>query len=89
MVLNNKKNMEKDKTIEFKIMVMYIEILEREIEDYNKRNGTDFHIIEIIDDEVIFCRIGVSKYDYSDLYKLGYSVSVLQYKLRAKGEIDW
>lgn len=78
-----------NKEIIFEIMVMYVEILEREIEDYNRRNGTDFHIIEVIDDEVIFCKIKVSKYNYSDLYRLGYSVSVLQYTLREKGEIDW
>ena len=81
--------MNENKTIEFTIMVMYVEILEREILDYNKRNETNFEIVEIINDEVIFCKIKVSRYDYSDLYKLGYSVSVLQYALRAKGEIDW
>lgn len=78
-----------NKEIIFEVMVMYVEILEREIEDYNRRNGTDFHIIEIIDDEVIFCKIKVSNYNYSDLYSLGYSVSVLQYTLRERGEIDW
>lgn len=78
-----------NKEIIFQIMVMYIEVLEREIQDYNERNNTNFEIIEIIDDELIFCKIKVSKYNYSDLYNLGYSVSVLQYHMKEKGEIDW
>ena len=78
-----------NKEIIFEVMVMYVEILEREINDYNKRNGTDFQIIETVYDEVVFCKIKVCKYDYSDLYKLGYSVSVLLYTLKSKGEIDW
>jgi hypothetical protein len=78
-----------NKEIIFEVMVMYVEILEREINDYNERNKTDFQIIETIYDEVIFCKIKVTKYDYSDLYELGYSVSALLYTLKAKGEIDW
>jgi len=81
--------MEENKEIIFEIMVMYVEILEREIIDYNHRHGTNFEIIEIIDDEVIFCKIKVSKYKFSDIYNLGYSVSVLLHTLKAKGEIDW
>ncbi|GHV58434.1 hypothetical protein FACS1894182_10730 [Bacteroidia bacterium] len=75
-------------TIIFEIMVIYVEILEREITDYNRRHGTDFEIIEMIDDEVIFCKIKVAKYEFSDIYNLGYSVSVLLHTLKAKGEID-
>jgi hypothetical protein len=81
--------MEQNKEIVFEIMVMYIEVLEREIKDYNNRHKTNFEIIEVIDDEVMFCKIKVSKYNHSDLYNLGYSVSVMQYTLREKGEIDW
>jgi len=78
-----------NKEIVFEVMVMYVEVLEREIFDYNKRNNTNFEIVDTIYDEVIFCKIKVSKYLFSDLYKLGYSVSVLLYSLKAKGEIDW
>jgi len=81
--------MEPSNEIVFEVMVMYIEVLKREIDDYNTRHNTNFEIIEVIDDEVIFCKIKVTNYKYSDLYNLGYSVSVLQYTLRERGEIDW
>jgi hypothetical protein len=81
--------MEQNNEIQFEVMVMYTEILEQEISFYNSKNGTDFRIIEIIDDGVIFCRIGVTIFTFSDIYNLGYSVSALQHKLRQEGKIDW
>lgn len=81
--------MEQSKELVFKVMVTFPGLLEKEIVDYNKFHGTDFEMIEVIDDEVPFCKIGVSKYKEVDLFGLGYSLAVLQYTLREKGEIDW
>lgn len=75
--------------ITFEIMVMYSEVLEKAIEQHNKYNGTDFRITEIIDDEVISCKITVSKYQTSDLFNLGHRLSVIEHKMRENGELDW
>ena len=81
--------MESDKELVFEVMVTFPELLQKRIDDYNNRYKTDFRLIEIIDDEVPFCRIGVSNYKISDIFDLGYSLAVLQYKLRERGELDW
>ena len=81
--------MESGKELEFKVMVTFPHILEREIKDYNKFYGTDFELIEIIKDEVPFCRIRVTKYETSNIFGLGYSLAALENKLKEKGEIDW
>ncbi len=68
---------------------MFPEHLRRKIEDYNSKHQTDFEIVEIIDDEVEFCTIKVSKYSPSDIFNLGYGLAALQYSLKEKGELDW
>ncbi|WP_346985763.1 hypothetical protein [Chryseobacterium sp. POE27] len=75
--------------ITFEVMVMYSEVLEKAIEQHNNFNETDFRIVEVIDDEVIFCKIGVSKYTTSDLFNLGHRLSVIEHNMRENGEIDW
>lgn len=70
-------------------MVTFPDLLEREIEFFNMSYGTDFQVIEFIDDEVPFCKIRVTKYTITNIFDLGYSLAATQYTLRAKGEIDW
>jgi hypothetical protein len=81
--------MEENKVIEFKIMVMYVEILEKAIIQHNNNNNTDFRIKEVIDDDVIFCVLQVTKYKTEDIFNLGHRLAVIEYNMRAKGEIDW
>ena len=81
--------MEQNKEQVFEVMVMYSEVLEKAIEQHNLSNGTNFRIIEIIDDQVIFCKIGVTKYTMADIFNLGHRLSVIEYTLRENGEIDW
>lgn len=81
--------MESNKELVFEVMVTFPHLLKERIEIYNKKHNTDFRIIEIIDDEVPFCKIGVSNYEVSDVFDLGYGLAVLQYRLREQGKIDW
>lgn len=85
MEQNNLEN----KKIIFRLMVTSVETLTQEIESYNTFFGTDFEIINIIEDEVPFCDVKVSKYKISDIFDLGFSLAILEQKLREKGEIDW
>jgi len=39
--------MEPSNEIVFEVMVMYIEVLKREIDDYNTRHNTNFEIYEL------------------------------------------
>ena len=78
-----------NKELIFEVMVTFPDLLEREILEYNQFHDTDFEVIEIIDDEVPFCKIKVNKYQISDIFDLGYSLAITQYTLREKGEIDW
>ena len=73
----------------FKVMITFPDLLKKEIEDYNEQNNTDFTIVEVIYDDVLFCKIGVSKYKPSDIFDLGYGLAALQYSLREKGKLDW
>lgn len=78
-----------NQTLQFKVMITFPNLLEKEIHEYNAFYGTDFKIIETIHDDVIFCHIQVSKYNISNIFGLGYSLAATQYNMRAKGEIDW
>ena len=64
-------------------------VLNKAIEQHNNYNNTDFEIVEIIDDEAIFCKIRVSKYYPEDLFNLGHRLSVIEHLMREKGEMDW
>jgi hypothetical protein len=81
--------MEQSNEIIFEVMITFPHLLKLEVENYNNFHGTDFEIIQVIDDEVPFCRIKVSNYKHSDIFDLGYSLAAAQYVLRDKGEIDW
>ena len=79
--------MEENKELIFE--VMDYEVLNKAIEQHNNYNNTDFEIVEIIDDEAIFCKIRVSKYYPEDLFNLGPRLSVIEHLMREKGEMDW
>lgn len=64
-------------------------VLNKAIEQHNNYNNTDFEIVEIIDDEAIFCKIRVSKYYPEDLFNLGHRLSVIEHLMREKGEMNW
>lgn len=77
-----------NKELIFEVMVMYYEILEKAIIQHNN-NNTDFKIIEVIDDDAIFCKIKVTKYKPKDLFNLGHRLSVIEHLMREQGKIDW
>lgn len=70
-------------------MITFPHLLKKKIEEYNFTFKTDFEIIEIINDEVPFCKIKATQFKYSDLFDLGYRLAAYQYSLKIKGEIDW
>ena len=70
----------------FEVMVMEIDILEKVVEQYNKKIGTNFEIIEKFEDELSAVVLKVSKYAIEDIFYLGQSLSDMQYYLREKGE---
>ena len=70
----------------FEVMVMEIDILEKVVEQYNKKKGTNFEIIEKFEDELSAVVLKVSKYAIEDIFYLGQSSSDMQYYLREKGE---
>ncbi|GHT71759.1 hypothetical protein AGMMS50239_41040 [Bacteroidia bacterium] len=78
-----------NKELIFTIMVTSPDLLEREIRNYNDFFKTDFEIIEIIDDEVPFCKLKVAEYTMANIFGLGYSLALFEERLRKKGEIDW
>lgn len=81
--------MEQKSELIFTVMVTFPELLEEQIKSHNKDYGTDFEIVEVLEDEVPFCKVRVTKYTISDIFDLGGGLAVLQYSLRQKGEIDW
>lgn len=70
----------------FEVMVMEIDILEKVVEQYNKKKGTNFEIIEKFEDELSAVVLKVSKYAIEDIFYLGQRLSDMQYYLREKGE---
>ena len=70
----------------FEVMVMEIDILEKVVEQYNKKKGTNFEIIEKFEDELSAVVLKVSKYAIEDIFYLGQSLSDMQFYLREKGE---
>lgn len=81
--------MESDKYVEFKVMVTFPHLLEERIENHNSLYNTDFKPVEVIEDEVIFCKIQARADQLDEIFNLGYGLAILQYSLREKGEIDW
>ena len=78
-----------NKELIFQVIVTSSDLLEREIQNYNQFFKTDFEMIEIIDDEIPFCKIKVTQYTVANIFGLGYSLALLEERLRKKGEIDW
>lgn len=78
-----------NKNLKFRVMVTSIEVFETEIENYNNFFKTDFKIINVIDDEVPFCDVEVSKYTMADIFGLGFCLARYEEKLRKEGRIDW
>lgn len=81
--------MKQNEEVTFKVMVTFPYLLELRIKEYNKRNGTNFKILETLNDEVPFCVIQVDRYEFSDLFNLGYGLAVKQYHLRDEGKLEW
>jgi len=81
--------MEENNVLEFMVMVTDPDLLKKEIVNYNNFFKTNFEILEIIDDEVPFCKIRTTRYTIANIFGLGYSLALLEQRLRAKGEIDW
>jgi len=45
--------------------------------------------LDIIDDEIPFCHVSVSKFQISDIFGLGFGLARYEQKLREEGKIDW
>ncbi len=75
--------------ISFEVMVMFSEVLEETINEYNHDYQTDFHITQISDDDLSFCTIEATQYQLKDIFSLGYSLHVTENYKKSKGEIDW
>lgn len=73
----------------FRLMVTSVDTLNQQIEKYNNFFKTDFEIIKIIEDEVMFCDIRVTKFQTSDIFNLGFALARFEQKLREEGKIDW
>ena len=77
------------KQVEFKVMVTFAHLLEEKILEFNELNKTDFRIKEIIQDEVPFCVITGNEISHTQIFNLGYSLAVKQYRLKKEGKLDW
>lgn len=73
----------------FRLMVTSVDTLSQQIEKYNSFFKTDFEIINIVEDEVMFCDIKVTKFQTSDVFGLGFGLARYEQKLREEGKIDW
>ena len=73
----------------FRLMVTSVDTLRQQIEKYNDLFKTDFEIIKVIDDEIVFCDIKVTKFQMSDIFGLGFTLARFEQKLREEGKIDW
>lgn len=73
--------------ISFTIITSEEKVLRETINIYNKANNTDFALICIRREEVVFAQIEVSDYAFRDLFNLGYQLRSYQQQLRGKGKI--
>ena len=73
----------------FRLMVTSVDTLKQQIEKYNEFFKTDFEIINVIEDEVPFCDVRVTKFQTSDIFGLGFGLARFEQKLREEGKIDW
>ncbi len=81
--------MEENKELNFKVMVTSVDVLQKEIERFNKFRNTDFEIIEVIEEvEVFFCKIRTTS-RLENIFSLGFGLACYEEELRKKREIDW
>jgi len=73
----------------FQVMITFPNLLEDKITEFNDFNNTNFELIETINDEVPFCTIKYGNETEKDIFNLGYSLAVKQYKLKEKGKLNW
>ena len=73
----------------FNVMITFPDLLKDKILEFNKFHNTNFELIEIIADEVPFCTIGYITETEKDIFNLGFSLAIKQYKLREEGKLDW
>lgn len=81
--------MEQSKKNIMRISAMTPVSIEQAIEIYNKLHKTNFKLVEVFYDEILFCDIEYSNVNIQDFYSLGYLVSTIERKMKDKGEIDW
>ncbi len=75
--------------IEFEIISGDDILIKEVVSNYNKTYNTDFEILKFIYDEVVFARLKVSKFKFSDIFDLGNQFGGYAQFKRQKGEIDW
>jgi hypothetical protein len=78
-----------DKFVEFKVMINFPHLLEERIKKHNQLYNTCFELVEVIEDEVLFCVIKAEKDKLNEIFNLGYSLAVYQYSLREAGKLKW
>jgi Zn/Cd-binding protein ZinT len=80
----------KDNTnIVFSIIANGPEYLKEILDWYNKNYGTNFEIVEIIEDEVTFVDIKAYTWNHADIFNIGYQLGIKEQRLRQEGKIDW
>lgn len=80
--------MEQKSELIFTVMVTAPEWLAERINIHNKYYGTDFEIVEVLEDEVPFCKVRVTKYTISDIFGLGYGLGFWEERERRKNNMN-
>ena len=80
-----------NKKLEFKVLVMDLDILEKAVEMYNldPTSNVKFQIINEIEDSLNSATIQSDKYNIEEVFRLGYRLADLENYLQYKGEFDW
>jgi len=73
----------------FKVMITFPELLEEKIKEFNTSHKTDFKLIEVLNEEVPFCVLQGNNVTKAQIFNLGYSLAVKQYRLREEGKLEW
>ena len=80
-----------NKKLEFKVLVMDLDILEKAVEMYNldPTSNVKFQIINELEDSLNAATIQSDKYNIEEVFRLGYRLADLENYLQNKGEFDW
>ena len=80
-----------NKKLEFKVLVMDLDILEKAVEMYtlDPTPHVKFQIINEIEDSLNSATIQSDKYNIEEVFRLGYRLADLENYLQNKGEFDW